>query len=173
MNKFSYLAPIQLHPPQNHIDALFALFVGTSECAQCGYPSAKLRSYEWGQKAKRRKTTGTGRMRYLKTVSRRFKNGFRYASFPTSYICSFSDVCISIGRTPPPPSAPRRLPLRHKWNLDLTSSRLSLLLPVVNFTLLFCIISMYMPQVFFPSRHPDLYTQTRRPCSAVPISQNT
>ena len=48
-----------------------------AECAQCGYPSAKLRSYEWGQKAKRRKTTGTGRMRYLKTVSRRFKNGFR------------------------------------------------------------------------------------------------
>lgn len=48
-----------------------------SECAQCGYPSAKLRSYEWGQKAKRRKTTGTGRMRYLKDVSRRFKNGFR------------------------------------------------------------------------------------------------
>ncbi|KAG5734209.1 hypothetical protein E4T56_gene3367, partial [Termitomyces sp. T112] len=46
-------------------------------CAQCGYPSAKLRSYEWGQKAKRRKTTGTGRMRYLKDVSRRFKNGFR------------------------------------------------------------------------------------------------
>ncbi|KAJ8094850.1 60S ribosomal protein L37B [Marasmius tenuissimus] len=46
-------------------------------CAQCGYPSAKIRSYEWGQKAKRRKTTGTGRMRYLKDVSRRFKNGFR------------------------------------------------------------------------------------------------
>ena len=51
-----------------------------AECAQCGYPSAKLRSYEWGQKAKRRKTTGTGRMRYLKTVSRRFKNGFRFVS---------------------------------------------------------------------------------------------
>jgi hypothetical protein len=31
----------------------------------------------WGMKAKRRKTTGTGRMRYLKTVNRRFKNGFR------------------------------------------------------------------------------------------------
>jgi large subunit ribosomal protein L37e len=46
-------------------------------CAHCGYPSAKIRSYEWGQKAKRRKTTGTGRMRYLKDVSRRFKNGFR------------------------------------------------------------------------------------------------
>jgi len=36
-----------------------------------------MRSYEWGQKAKRRKTTGTGRMRYLKHVPRRFKNGFR------------------------------------------------------------------------------------------------
>jgi large subunit ribosomal protein L37e len=47
------------------------------DCAQCGYPRAKLRSYEWGQKAKRRKTTGTGRMRHLKHVSRRFKNGFR------------------------------------------------------------------------------------------------
>lgn len=51
----------------------------TPACAQCGYPAAKLRSYEWGQKAKRRKTTGTGRMRSLKLVSRRFKNGFRYA----------------------------------------------------------------------------------------------
>lgn len=32
---------------------------------------------EWGQKAKRRRTTGTGRMRYLKDLPRRFKNGFR------------------------------------------------------------------------------------------------
>ncbi|KAJ2379072.1 60S ribosomal protein L37B [Coemansia sp. RSA 2607] len=46
-------------------------------CASCGYPSAKIRSYNWGFKAKRRKTTGTGRMRYLKTVNVRFKNGFR------------------------------------------------------------------------------------------------
>ncbi|KAF8160006.1 ribosomal protein L37e-domain-containing protein [Crassisporium funariophilum] len=46
-------------------------------CASCGYPAAKIRSFEWGQKAKRRKTTGTGRMRYLKEVSRKFKNGFR------------------------------------------------------------------------------------------------
>ena len=27
------------------------------ECAQCGYPAAKMRSYNWGLKAKRRKTT--------------------------------------------------------------------------------------------------------------------
>ncbi|KAH7591581.1 Ribosomal protein L37e signature [Nakaseomyces glabratus] len=46
-------------------------------CASCGYPSAKTRSYNWGQKAKRRHTTGTGRMRYLKHVARRFKNGFQ------------------------------------------------------------------------------------------------
>ncbi|BGO92616.1 hypothetical protein NBRC10512_008163 [Rhodotorula toruloides] len=52
-------------------------------CASCGYPAAKLRSYEWGQKAKRRHTTGTGRMRYLKGVSRRFKNGFREGTTAT------------------------------------------------------------------------------------------
>lgn len=31
----------------------------------------------WSEKAKRRKTTGTGRCRYLKIVRRRFRNGFR------------------------------------------------------------------------------------------------
>ncbi|CAG8456459.1 6025_t:CDS:2 [Acaulospora morrowiae] len=31
----------------------------------------------WSEKGKRRKTTGTGRMRHLKHVYRRFKNGFR------------------------------------------------------------------------------------------------
>lgn len=31
----------------------------------------------WSEKAKRRKTVGTGRMRYLKDVSRKFKNGFQ------------------------------------------------------------------------------------------------
>ncbi|CAJ0850997.1 3613_t:CDS:2, partial [Entrophospora sp. SA101] len=35
----------------------------------------------WSEKAKRRKTTGTGRMRYLKLVNRRFKNGFREARY--------------------------------------------------------------------------------------------
>lgn len=31
----------------------------------------------WAAKALRRRTTGTGRMRYLKTLPRKFKNGFR------------------------------------------------------------------------------------------------
>ncbi|WFD29219.1 hypothetical protein MSPP1_000225 [Malassezia sp. CBS 17886] len=42
-----------------------------------GKRHAKIRSYQWGQKAIRRKTTGSGRMRYLKTVARKAKNGFR------------------------------------------------------------------------------------------------
>ncbi|XP_045597836.1 large ribosomal subunit protein eL37A isoform X2 [Procambarus clarkii] len=46
-------------------------------CAQCGYPSKKTRRYNWSVKAIRRKTTGTGRMRHLKIVHRRFRNGFR------------------------------------------------------------------------------------------------
>jgi ribosomal protein L37E len=29
----------------------------STECAQCGYPAAKMRSYNWGLKAKRRMTT--------------------------------------------------------------------------------------------------------------------
>ncbi|KAJ5538294.1 hypothetical protein N7504_004552 [Penicillium tannophilum] len=48
-----------------------------STCANCGYPSAKTRKYNWGEKAKRRKTTGSGRMRSLRTVHRRFLNGFQ------------------------------------------------------------------------------------------------
>jgi large subunit ribosomal protein L37e len=35
------------------------------------------RADNWSEKAKRRKTVGTGRTRYLKDVSRRFKNGFQ------------------------------------------------------------------------------------------------
>ena len=32
---------------------------------------------DWAKKAKRRRTTGTGRMRYMKHLPRLFKNGFR------------------------------------------------------------------------------------------------
>jgi len=37
----------------------------------------------WSVKAIGRKTTGTGRMRYLKTLPRRFKNGFREGTSAT------------------------------------------------------------------------------------------
>ncbi|ENH61927.1 60S ribosomal protein L37, partial [Fusarium oxysporum f. sp. cubense race 1] len=62
-----------------------SLHVQKHECSSCGYPAAKIRKwrrqtdieYNWSEKAKRRKTVGTGRTRYLKDVSRRFKNGFQ------------------------------------------------------------------------------------------------
>lgn len=38
----------------------------------------------WSQKALRRRTTGTGRMRHLKNVQRKFKNGFREGSSAVS-----------------------------------------------------------------------------------------
>ncbi|KAJ3684973.1 hypothetical protein LUZ61_014137 [Rhynchospora tenuis] len=48
-----------------------------SRCGSCGYPSARIRKYNWSVKAIRRKTTGTGRMRYLRHLPRRFKSNFR------------------------------------------------------------------------------------------------
>ncbi|THU49182.1 hypothetical protein C4D60_Mb06t06860 [Musa balbisiana] len=48
-----------------------------SRCGACGYPSSRIRKYNWSVKAIRRKTTGTGRMRYLRHVPRRFKSNFR------------------------------------------------------------------------------------------------
>ncbi|KZV56102.1 hypothetical protein F511_06119 [Dorcoceras hygrometricum] len=48
-----------------------------SRCSACAYPAARKRTYNWSVKAIRRKTTGTGRMRYLRHVPRRFKTNFR------------------------------------------------------------------------------------------------
>ena len=48
-----------------------------ASCSSCGYPRAGMRKYNWAHKALRRRTEGTGRMRHLKTLPRRFKNGFR------------------------------------------------------------------------------------------------
>eukprot|EP00465_Bigelowiella_longifila_P000139 CAMPEP_0185251150 /NCGR_PEP_ID=MMETSP1359-20130426/566_1 /TAXON_ID=552665 /ORGANISM="Bigelowiella longifila, Strain CCMP242" /LENGTH=92 /DNA_ID=CAMNT_0027832917 /DNA_START=18 /DNA_END=296 /DNA_ORIENTATION=- len=46
-------------------------------CSSCGYPGKKMRRFNWANKAKRRRTLGTGRMKYMKHIPRRFKNGFR------------------------------------------------------------------------------------------------
>jgi large subunit ribosomal protein L37e len=50
-------------------------------CSACGYPAARLRKCTicfildgWSLKTQQRKGTGTGRMRYLKTIPRVFKN---------------------------------------------------------------------------------------------------
>jgi len=39
----------------------------------------------WGKKAIGRKTTGTGRCRHLKTLPRKFKNGFREGANPLAF----------------------------------------------------------------------------------------
>ncbi|KAF1819100.1 uncharacterized protein K489DRAFT_326032, partial [Dissoconium aciculare CBS 342.82] len=54
-----------------------SLHVQKHTCSNCGYPAAKTRKYNWSEKAKRRKTTGSGRMRSLKLVPRKFSNGFQ------------------------------------------------------------------------------------------------
>ncbi|KAK2147452.1 hypothetical protein LSH36_552g01136 [Paralvinella palmiformis] len=36
----------------------------------------------WSEKAKRRRTQGVGRMRHMKKVFRRFRNGFREGTVP-------------------------------------------------------------------------------------------
>nr|XP_025840008.1 protein FAM227A isoform X1 [Vulpes vulpes] len=53
-----------------------------STCGKCGYPAKQKRKYNWSAKAKRRNTTGTGRMRHLKIVYRRFRHGFREGTTP-------------------------------------------------------------------------------------------
>ncbi|KAF2460559.1 putative 60S ribosomal protein L37 [Lineolata rhizophorae] len=54
-----------------------SLHIQKHTCGSCGYPAAKVRKYNWSEKAKRRKTTGSGRCRYIKTIPRRAKNAFR------------------------------------------------------------------------------------------------
>lgn len=49
-------------------------------CAACGYPATRLRKYGWSLKTQQRKGTGTGRMRYLKTITRVFKNKLKNAA---------------------------------------------------------------------------------------------
>ncbi|KAH0472573.1 MAG: hypothetical protein KVP17_001180 [Porospora cf. gigantea B] len=45
-------------------------------CSSCGFPDSKMRRYNWSEKAMRRRTQGTGKMRYLKTMANRAKFGF-------------------------------------------------------------------------------------------------
>ncbi|CCG81330.1 Ribosomal protein L37, partial [Taphrina deformans PYCC 5710] len=58
-------------------DVVDDLTTSRTTCSSCGYPAAKTRKYEWSEKAKRRKTTGTGRMAHITKVHRRFAHGFR------------------------------------------------------------------------------------------------
>lgn len=49
---------------------------------------AGMRRYHWAHKALRRRTEGTGRMKTLKTLPRRFKNGFQENSVVrVNFVC--------------------------------------------------------------------------------------
>mmetsp|Transcript_48146 Transcript_48146/g.112595 ORF Transcript_48146/g.112595 Transcript_48146/m.112595 type:complete len:165 (+) Transcript_48146:66-560(+) len=57
--------------------------VQKKRCAACAYPEQKMRGgYRWSIKANRRKAPGTGRMKHLRHMPRRFKNGFREGTTP-------------------------------------------------------------------------------------------
>ncbi|ESU37684.1 LSU ribosomal protein L37E [Giardia duodenalis] len=45
------------------------------ECASCGYPSAKMRRYNWSYKSLRRRTQGTGSMSHMRKVYRAYNSG--------------------------------------------------------------------------------------------------
>ena len=53
-------------------------------CSHCAYPEARIRSYNWALKTKQRQGEGFGRMKHLRDVRRRAKNGFRHETFAKS-----------------------------------------------------------------------------------------
>merc|ERR1712100_152406 len=76
-------------------------------CSSCGYPSSKIRKYNWSVKAIRRKTTGTGRMRHcatclagLRTDSGRELRPPR----PTKFVAARPGEVLSLGSRVPRPS---------------------------------------------------------------------
>eukprot|EP00766_Chilomastix_caulleryi_P004615 gnl/Chilomastix_caulleri/5892.p1 GENE.gnl/Chilomastix_caulleri/5892~~gnl/Chilomastix_caulleri/5892.p1 ORF type:complete len:81 (+),score=24.59 gnl/Chilomastix_caulleri/5892:39-281(+) len=52
-----------------------SLHIQKHRCASCAWPEARMRKFNWGYKALRRRTTGTGRMAHLKKVNRQFLAG--------------------------------------------------------------------------------------------------
>jgi len=60
-----------LMPNRDTVSLMFSLFIPIYS------PPCFVAVDNWGEKAIRRRTTGTGRMRHLKIVARRFRNGFR------------------------------------------------------------------------------------------------
>merc|ERR550532_261373 len=72
---------------KRHMAFASAAARGLTTCRRKSAPvaviPARLCANTTGQKkAKRRRTTGTGRMRHMKHMSRRFKNGFREGTTP-------------------------------------------------------------------------------------------
>ncbi|XP_076782044.1 large ribosomal subunit protein eL37-like [Arvicanthis niloticus] len=49
---------------------------------KCGYPAKHKRKHNWSAEAKRRNTARTGRMRHLRIVHRRLRQGFHEGTTP-------------------------------------------------------------------------------------------
>ena len=47
-------------------------------CSACGFPSKRMKNYNWSLKAKNRRSQGRGRMRYIKKLRVKASNGFKY-----------------------------------------------------------------------------------------------
>merc|ERR1719452_380560 len=48
-----------------------------SRCSSRGFPEPRMRKYNWSEKAKRRRTQGTGRERNFKKIMKRLKGGYK------------------------------------------------------------------------------------------------
>ncbi|XP_032887411.1 60S ribosomal protein L37-like [Amblyraja radiata] len=66
-----------------------------STCGKCANPAKRKRKYNWSAKAKTRNTTGTGRLRHLKVVFRRFRNGFREGTIPKARHAAMASSSIA------------------------------------------------------------------------------
>ena len=56
--------------------------IQNKRCSHCGFPDAKTRKYNWSQKTTQRRGTGFGKMKHLREVARRARNGFRSGTTP-------------------------------------------------------------------------------------------
>ncbi|XP_035136515.1 large ribosomal subunit protein eL37-like [Callithrix jacchus] len=59
-----------------------AYHLQTWTCGKCGHPAKRKRKYNWSAEAERQNITGTGHVRHLKIVYRRFRHGFHEGTTP-------------------------------------------------------------------------------------------
>ncbi|KAA8541798.1 hypothetical protein F0562_022950 [Nyssa sinensis] len=69
-----------------------------SRCSACGFPSSRVRKYNWSVKAIRRKTTGTGRMRYLRHLPSQIQEQFQRRDSSSSKEEGSCSLCLRRSR---------------------------------------------------------------------------
>eukprot|EP01057_Protomagalhaensia_wolfi_P004712 Protomagalhaensia_wolfi_Nauph_80__4711@NODE_4886_length_485_cov_146_060538_g3955_i0_p1_GENE_NODE_4886_length_485_cov_146_060538_g3955_i0NODE_4886_length_485_cov_146_060538_g3955_i0_p1_ORF_typecomplete_len116_score21_12Ribosomal_L37e/PF01907_19/7_1e26DZR/PF12773_7/0_013HypA/PF01155_19/0_3HypA/PF01155_19/1_4e03NOB1_Zn_bind/PF08772_11/0_13Ribosomal_S14/PF00253_21/21Ribosomal_S14/PF00253_21/1_1zfMss51/PF13824_6/5_9zfMss51/PF13824_6/20YhfH/PF14149_6/94YhfH/PF14149_6/3_1_NODE_4886_length_485_cov_146_0 len=76
------------------------------KCASCGYPAAKMRKYNWSEKAMRRRTTGTGDMKYMKVVLKRLRNQRKMGNKTPIMPKYLAEALAAVTPAPVAPAAP-------------------------------------------------------------------